>query len=165
MHTITSSPARPTFRTHAPRTTCRPEGPMYLRRTYSYLLPKPIPYLQPHTYTENTINNEKTGYLHPYLQSPEHRTYSVPTRTYFYILTAPQDATFHEHFPKRFTAFAPDGSPPGPPPLDHRLSRSHTARPPTGLPYQPARSCPPHGTHPRLPGPPRLRSTHTCRPS
>ena len=37
MHTITSFPARPTFRTHGPRTTCMPERPMYLRvptRTY-----------------------------------------------------------------------------------------------------------------------------------
>ena len=118
MHTITSFPARPTFRTHGPRTTSMRQRPMYLQRTYSYLLPKPIPYLLPHTYTENTINHEKTGYLHPYLQSPEHRTYSVPTRTYLYLLPATEHATFDEHFPKRFAAFAHDGSPPGPPPLD-----------------------------------------------
>ena len=134
VHTVTSLPARHTLTTHPPRTTCMRERAMYLQRTYPYLLRKRLPYLLPHTHTENIIKHEKNC-----VPTPMHTITRSPYlfRTYPYLLVHGSSSprrVIPRTFPKPFTAFAPDGSPPGSPPLDHSLKRSHTARPPTGLP-------------------------------
>jgi hypothetical protein len=134
VHTITSFPARHTLTTHPPRTTAMRERAMYLQRTYPYLLQKHLAYLLPHTHTEKTIKHEKTAVptlMHTTTRSP------YLFRTYPYLLVHGSSSPrrgIPRTFPKPFTTFAPDGSPPGSPLLDHSLRRSHTARPHTGLP-------------------------------